>query len=517
MSIFRRAGAFFGAFMLLGTVAWADSLGFSIAPTGSDTLEVLVLDDFTLSPIHDAVITQGESLVPSSIEFSDFRGMAQMPSARGRTLTVSKAGYAAISLIGVPSTQVTIYLKPLVTTIPEEIVGGRVGGWDVLASQSETELTESSPPAEITEAPATLEAAPLGKPVHLGLVLKGLSGHDLVGFSLNSVISPLYDVIDVFGPRNIPSNVSMPKQKVPVLIGSITIEKYNYRLPLPRGRAARLAIIQGVVDSSELIKLGQSGKFTADAVNKIAFGKIGLSPMITPTGPTPLDINGDLILAPTHTVDVKAPPFAADVLVAALTDLNGDREILLPTDIKAPILQEAMERGPVAPLSISLKSTSAPQGMLRGVTAVAVTRDLKRITGVVRPSAEASVMIGDFLDTSLIPDVASLPARVNFQAPATGLGLTVFESSVPIDDKRSRSFPIWYVYTFPSNGATSIQTALLPVREPVKSYAVLQMEFNPRFDERAIDGRTVISDLQRFSRTAAKIGSRTQTTYPHSP
>lgn len=495
--------AFVWAAFVAGNVGWADTLGFSVAQSASsDSLQITVLDELTGQPIPDAIITQGAGLAPAVIEFSDFYGEAQLRAEQGRTLTVSKTGYAAISLMGVPASQITIYLKHLPSTLPEVVASGRVGGW--ISGLEESEPFSSPAEPSYPTGPAD-PIIPAGRPVYLGLVMRGLSGFDLLSFSVSSVVSPLYDVIDVWGNRNVPSNLALPRQRIPIFLGSVTVEKYNYRLPVTRSKPTRLSVIQGQIDSGDLIGLAQSGKFTPEAINKMTFDRVGLTPVVAPDAPFTQNIDATLPLSASHNVTVSNPPFESDVLVAGLTDLEGDRQTLVPTDIRAPILQS--DRASQAPqVQVSVKSSAQSVGATRGILAVAATRDLKRVSGIVQSQVGATVALGAFLNAGILPDRAALPAQVSFQAPAQGLGLVAFESATAIDDKRSRSFPIWYVYTFPSAGTVTIPTAMRPIADPVRSYALMQLEFNSRFNERVIDGQAAILDLQRFTRSSAKIG-----------
>ena len=71
-----------------------------------------------------------------------------------------------------------------------------------------------------------------------------------------------------------------------------------------------------------------------------------------------------------HQVTVDAPPFPADVMVAAATDLSGDRQTLIPTDIKTAM--SADHPGQIQ--TVSLSAPSQNLGQSRGVISFAVPR-----------------------------------------------------------------------------------------------------------------------------------------------
>lgn len=481
--------------------AHAETLGFSLADDGtSGDLQVEVVDELTGQPIPDAVISLGDASYDDwNLTDHDgaaaFRPLTSLP----KNITVSKQGYSALSILGIQSNRVTAFLKRLATQAPEVLVSGKVDGWQ----------------AAIPSGPDVL-----GKPVHVGLAFRTLGGFDLLSFNVGSVISPLSDTIDVFGPRKIPSNIVMPKQKIPVLLGSITVEKYGFRLPVRKGAEMRLMTIQGTIDSSDLIDMGQSGgKIGAGAINKFTFTRMGLSQPVSPASDFQLNLTANTALVPSHDVTVSPPPFQSDVLVAAVSDLGGDRQSLVPTDIRAPITAKAPPSGPV---TVRIRSTAQQLGANQGVVAVAVTEDMKRLSGIIaelgRSRRLGRAEMGQFLPVETIADSPSLPASVRLSPAPNGISAAVFESSITIPSRRpsanppkqkERRFPVWFVYSLPSTGAMEIPTQGMPIpaSTKVRGYSLLQLEFSPGFDGRVIDGRTVMTGLRRFTRTSSKIGA----------
>ena len=95
-------------------------MGEPAAGASSTDISVLVLDDETGRAIEGASVTVGDSLIDDSP--TAFRGttgtqgslLLQGALARGpRALTATHDGYATISLVGLQSSQVTVYLKAL--------------------------------------------------------------------------------------------------------------------------------------------------------------------------------------------------------------------------------------------------------------------------------------------------------------------------------------------------------------------------------------------------------------------
>lgn len=484
-----------GAALLLPRFSQAESLGFSLSgDSSSGEIAVSVQDDLTLEAIPDALVSVGDTFgiglnardewvtLTGSLGESRFKDL----TGGAKTITVYKEGYSAITLVGAQSSRVQIFLKPLATRTPEVIASGIVGGWPVGAPR---------------------DVGALGKPVHVGLAFRTLSAFDLLHFNIGTVVSPLKDVIDVWGERHIPSNVVMPRQRIPVFLGSVEVNKPNYRLPVPSGRESRMLTVQGVIDSGDLIDIGQSGTITPDAVNKFQFNRLGLSEVFNPSADFQLNLTGDRALAPAFNVTVNRPPFPADVLAVAYADLGGDRRSLVPTDVKTPVTQAGFGAHGIRASAVSLRSTSAALGQSRGVVAVAVTRDAKRLSGIITEAASGNVSTGDYLPAENLPDVAALPASIRIQAPKLGLGVTVIESGVQIGNK-IRTFPVWTVVALPAAGEVQVPTARMPVQQQAKTYSVNQLEFGADFNERAIDGQSIMTSLKRFSRAAAWVGPR---------
>ena len=169
-----------------------------------------------------------------------------------------------------------------------------------------------------------------------GVVAKALEMNDLAQLDVTSFVSPLKDQIDVFGKRNIPSNVILPDQSFNVYFIPIHVNKPDYRLPVLSGTANRYFSVVGAVDATEAV-----GAFKKSdpwpVVNLAQIEHVGLSDKIEVSGPGKT-IDADM----TASIDVKEAfhltsgrnTGAADShrLVASLWE--PEPGVFVPTDAK---------------------------------------------------------------------------------------------------------------------------------------------------------------------------------------
>jgi hypothetical protein len=469
--------------LLVAGRAHAESLGFSLSSTpapgaAAQDISVRVLDDETQKPLADASVSLSNSLIDDSGTVraqtgadgnSLFKGAL---SRDARTLTVSKDGYATISVVGLQSTQVTIYLKALpsaqLEANPTVIASGSMSGW-----------VDSSD-------------------VKAGLVLKTLGAMDLLHFDASSLISPLKDTIDVMGSHEIPSNLVLPEQQVWALFVPITLNKPTYRLPLARGKTVRIAGVQGTISTDDLIALTQNGgKLSLELLNKLKFNRAGINLATQANTDFQANVNANLVLRPTHRVSPSQPPFAADVLVASATDIDGVRGTLLPTDIKLA----ANQSNPSQINTVQLSACDASAGRDRDVITIATADKGHRMSGIITAQAGSSVRPGEYLAIDGLSDTPTVPDTVTLSPLATGVAAALYETA---------NAPVWYVYALPTAGVSQVPARRLPGNAAVKSYSMIQLDFGAGFDSSALDGQTVMKSLKRFARATAKVGTTFQ-------
>jgi hypothetical protein len=455
----------------LSNGAQAGTLGFSIAPSTAsiefpflphaltDGLTVDVRDDQTLAEITDA----------------------QIDTSTAGTITVTHAGYTAVTLIGVSEGQVTIFLKPLAPVNSGPVVSGTMGNYTVSDDSSMARA---------------------------GLVYSALSADQLVDFQMSAIISPLKDTIDVYGSRQIPSNIVLPQQSVSIVLGSVSLNKPNYRLPVTSGISTVFAGMQGEIKASDLTSLATSGGSVSPSIlNDVTFDAIGFTQPFTTTADMSLDVPATYQLTGSVQVSASAAPYQADILMAAVSDINGDRKVLVPTDIKdSSATQTTRDQ------SITLKTTASPIGVAQGVVAIAYANSGSQISGVIATVSGSQASTGEFLNNDAVSDFQTFPTTVSVTAPTQGVGIASFEAAANSDHGAG---PVWLVYVLPSAaGALTVTTSDNPTSETLASYSIDQLDFGSSFSASSIDGETIMQNLARFSRSAAA-QTKSSTPHPH--
>ncbi|MCC7441732.1 MAG: hypothetical protein IT285_08865 [Bdellovibrionales bacterium] len=310
---------FLGAALAAAGKADAASLGFSLEPQESRELSVRAVDELTAQPLTDARVD-----------------ITTLGAGGPTQITASREGYTAVTVVGVRTGRLTIQLRALGEGASPAVVRGQLGGWK----------------------------APAFGSVSAGAVFRPVSASNLLHFRQADFISPLKDSVDILGPREIPSNVVMPRQTVYTPMGPVSVNKETWRLPLERGARLKLVGVQGEAAVSDLLLAYQSGKFTVDLLNQLRFRRLGMSAEFTAEEGRVLNFSGTTDLRSRHRVSPSQPPFAADVLVVAMTDLDGSRRTLIPTDLKAAMNHE----NPAGLKSVQLVTPAPAMGTEHVVT-----------------------------------------------------------------------------------------------------------------------------------------------------
>lgn len=484
------------------TAGRAESLGFSLSlrsgGSGS-TLQVQVLDDVTLLPVEGASITVSDTLGAAEASFvieaeTPREGVVQFarPSPGPLAVGVYKEKYIAFSIVGIQSDEVTVFLKPIQLPDQYTLVKGDLGGWN---------------------------PSPGKKHVQAGLVFRSMSAMDLLDFQVQSFFSPLKDTIEVMGKREVPSNVSIPDQEVSLFLGTIRLNKPSFRIPLYSQRQIRLAALQGVSKVSDVIAALQGGGFNAELLNKLSFSRFGISSTLEPAPDLKNDFNADYALSPSkQEVRVTRPQFVSDVIVLGGLDLEGDRQSLIPMDIKTAVsIQDPNQVKPVKLASIQ-ESIGNSKSLL--MTA-AVGKNAKRLSGIITDSPGPLVQVGEFLNVQEIGDFRQLPDRIAIKAPEMGLGMITFcakgvgprfdgmsEEEFPLapglEKKAEYHYTTEVVYVLPVAGEVRVPTQNSHPIPKVSKYSISQVEFKPTFDERVIDGHLILQKMSRFTSAFAK-------------
>ncbi len=455
----------------------AATLGFSISPSAQSNgnVTVRVLDELTSAPIADAKISITDSASNTLEHVTDATGTFEFAglTAGLKSVTVTRTDYAAVSVLGFQSNEATLFLSALPTGDKQAILSGSSTGWESIADSSL---------------------------VYAGVVIRSLSAFDLVNFDMNSLISPLTDTIDVFGSHEVPSNLLAPSQKIYAGFFPITLSKTSYRLPLQADRETHLIHLQGNVPVDDVMSIIQGGGSPGiEIMNKLSMSRVGVSAAFTPKSDQTKNVQTTIALVPKYTVTASAPPFAADVMTAGFTDMEGDRLVLVPTDAKLAVKADQSASVPAVTLSGPSQSFGANQNILT----IARNSSDGRLTGIVTEKPGSKVSPGAYLKIDKLAE-QTLPKSVTVEAPKNGLGGVIFQAS---DKNRSATpYAVWTVYTLPSAGKAIFDTAGLSKLKSGKldGMTSIQFEFSA-LDEAQIDGSTVMQKIKRFARASGKL------------
>ena len=441
--------------MVLSSFSYAETVGFSLEagqalnPRGID---IAVIDDHTSEALTDAVITTTDT--------------------KPRTITVSHPGYATLTLVGVNSERVTIYLKPLPTTDAQVMASGTMSDYiDVPKS-------------------------------HLigGFAVRNLSAMDLLDFDTRSLISPINDTINVFGPRQIPSNFMLPDQHPGFLIGMVHINKPVYRLPMAPKRKVRLVGIQAQVKIADFLP-GLSNRSSISSLNKLKFDRVTWTDEITPEADFEMNLSNFRDLVPTYNVTVTQPPFKADVYVLAVSDLFGDSQVMIPTDVRGAY--DSSKSDPIVPISVL--GPSEKIGVSSHIVALAASPDGLQFSGIISSDDASELSPGAFSEVLPMADKQPLPETMLVQAPANGLSMV----DIIADDDSHHMKNTHRVIVLPGAGVTTVPLAKFASETlygaKVHQYQLGHLEFAPGFNPDQIDGAKCVMGLQRFSWSTARV------------
>jgi hypothetical protein len=170
------------------------------------------------------------------------------------------------------------------------------------------------------------------KNIDFGLVMSALTKADLLNFDLNSVISPISDVMKVANQTiPVPTNVSLPKQKENYIIG-LTIEKPDYRFFSSTLGTRRLFAAAGRFPFKAVVDELRAGKPFYDVINYFDLQGGGIRDVTLTGASTKLDIPGNELKF-TSPVSIASPNLNPDEIFVALSasEVSG---FLIPTGIK---------------------------------------------------------------------------------------------------------------------------------------------------------------------------------------
>ena len=461
-------------------VARLSHLGFSLqnraepSPLPFSDVHLKVVDELTGSAISGASVTLSDGLragMQTPPESTKEDGTLTSPGAllSKSSLTVSKEGYCTLTLLGLKSNEVTVFLKALQPPAdsPEKdriLSSGEMLGWSAVPKDE----------------------------IQAGIIFKSLSVWDLLQFETESFISPLKDQIDVLGPREIPSNLILPEQRIPLLFGTLYLNKPIYRLPVQRNREFRLTGIQASIPSSELVSLFQGGKPTVELINRLRFRKLGITPALTSDRDLKVDLQTPYILKPGIKANANRPPFPSDVFVVSATDLEGDHSLFIPNDVKLALKSDET----TLPKTVSLGFADFAGPSLRNVIGFAVASKGRRLTGILQGYTGGTAHLSGFLNVEEPQNLNSMPDEFQLSSSPQSIQALYFES---------RNEPHWKVYSLPGTPDSPIPTQMLAPKTQVETINRFQLELGPHFEGTQIDGATALRELKRFTRSSTRL------------
>jgi hypothetical protein len=473
MQIYREFRPFSGLLAVLFLLASPNfatatpasiGLGTTIAPRG-DMLEVEITDRDT-----------GTELQSVSVSIQSLDGTEAYHS----TLS-NRSGRAQVSGLNASSTyRVEIELATYTTTT----LFTRPGLKLQIAMRPTRDLASAAPTVRASGVIRSWPSNPRG--IQAGLVFSSLSASDLLGFGVEALISEEDDIVNIYGDRKIPSNMVLPDQRLPILLGRARLNKPVYRLPFKSasGSMKRLTSIQGEISSSDILfNGGESYKI----LNKTRFKQLGISsPFALPTIDFSRDLDAPLALQPASTLLAPVPPFRADVLAVSLLDLAGDRHELILTDVK--LAREAGDAGPAKPVTLVAPSRGAAGEASQHILSVALPESGKELSGIFSTAGGSPIQPARFRPA---PKPAS-GGTLTLQAPSHGIAIAFV-------DEPGRTERTHEVFVLPSAG----HVAFSPVAPtPGSRYITLELELGATFAESSIAPTQALATLEAFSRNA---------------
>lgn len=170
------------------------------------------------------------------------------------------------------------------------------------------------------------------KLIDFALVMPAVTRADLLSFDIGQVISPYTDTLSAAGQKSdIPSNVSIPKQKESYIIG-ITLDKPLYRLKMSQLGNRKVVAARGRFVFKDVVSELRKGKSFHDLINHFSIEGGSMRDVTIVSGVTNLEIAGNDIQF-NQQIPVKTASALADEIqiVLAASDFAG---FMMPTDVK---------------------------------------------------------------------------------------------------------------------------------------------------------------------------------------
>jgi hypothetical protein len=445
MNLKRLVGFFFRTFILFSLPLFIQSFAHARETIGFGYEEDLtsprlifdVRDEFTGARISDSEI--------------------QISGDAVKIVSVKREGYAEVMIAGLKTGKLTVFLKPTGSLGSQAIVSGDLQNYLPLL-------------------PGNVDG---------GLILRTLGVTDLLSLNPDTLMSPLKDTIQLVGPREIPSNLVFPDQRIGLVI---RLNKPTYRLPMSSYRKGRIVAIHAAIPTTSLLSLPSSPK-AADLANVLSARKIGwteeLSPTESVTKPIAFSTNVDRKIS----LVVPKPPFPADLYGLNFLDLQSDRQSLLTSDVKA-LKQGTYEAAGVNTISLGVV-TSLPNGASQKVVAAALANDGDQISVNIL-AHEAQVTAPEFMPVEVL--ARAFPKVMKVKAPAKGMIIVSLQEKTSADGNFGKQ-----IFVLPGAGEVSVPLQDLSATMKASRYSVSRLEFDDGYQPNHFEGGEVAKNLKRFT------------------
>lgn len=288
-------------------LAW-DMKGFGL--TEDEILSTLQVTDLDGNPVPQAQILIGSSLnVPFAGNFitADTNGIFIAPAAwnSAQMVTISAPDHLRVSYVGqIPQGQ-NFKIRKAVKEKKFELKG-LTTGFKIVDKDDK---------------------------IDFALVIPVLKKNDLFAFDMTKFISPQFDEITVYGQKlQMPSNVSLPKQKENYSLFPVTLEKPIYRAYFEDVGMKKVITARGQFPFNKVAKEMQNKKPFFELINlfSIQGGSLKQVMISGPTQNVDLPVN-DFVFDQQRAY--KAPVFdkTQNLLVVPMSIYDGE---FFPTDLK---------------------------------------------------------------------------------------------------------------------------------------------------------------------------------------
>lgn len=309
------------ALMAFGIAITGCSKDKSDKPDSKSVARFLWSEKSVITDNQFTIINQyGEPIKGAQILIGD----AQGNPFRNNFLTTDKAGNAIIPAEWVTPASVTVDASGYIRQTLLNVNPG-----NLIIKLNSAYLAQR---AEIRGLVTQLPVVNGDKLIDFALVMPAVTRADLLNFDIGQVISPYSDTLSAAGETSdIPSNISLPKQKESYFIG-VTLDKPIYRLKTPTLGPKKIVTTRGRFVFKTVVSELRNGKPFHDLINHFSILGGSIREVTIANSLTNLDIPGNELEFKT-TLTVNTPSTQADeiMLVLATNQIAGS---MIPTDVK---------------------------------------------------------------------------------------------------------------------------------------------------------------------------------------